>query len=1182
METRRIPYVAMAFYALSEVVVSTGLWGKVEFRQSTVPISVIPDYNHLPVKVGISAGHGKACLGRVEVESDASWVEPSVDVEAGDLVLAFDTLELFNKGYTATVAASLDGEASQLFVEATIVGLDVQGLWEDPFRPRVYGISSAKEAMGSVVVYDPLEGKPAGSRTLGKMPSGLALSEEGKELLVINSGSRTVSVLEAETMELVETLGLPVFGMEGKTVRSAHIAYGPGRAFYYTDAAANPALHVFDRCPGKVVQSNLIGKLGIGDFALTRDKARLVAWSQQGWLGGLHNTKMAVFNVRADGRLDTTVGHEPGDKDVFRHAARDSRTLVAPDGKTATAHRYVFPLDLPSNGKARYPDPILAMSGNGKFAVSEKALYETLEGRKLADLPVAVKSPVFFNALARLVYFEPKKGGMAFLDVGNLLRPSLVGLGMQPEDGVVCLPPEKLGWEPIHWAEGYEVYFGKSAEAVATALKSSREYLGVTTEMHWPLSPAPEPGARYFWRRDVVTKAGTLKGKVQRFFASKIALDPMHVEVACLSGYRGIEARVGLESAKPGHSWTAISQAPWIQFKKKKGETPQELVMVFDATGLETGEHQGVILLDVGGRNPLEIPVKFTVTPLTLTQLESDLDSPLVYGVTEARPKDKSPSRAYLLEINSATGKINRVLPVGSEVSDLAIHHKEGRIYLPNWKKGELLEVDMETFEIARSHWFSPFKGVGYSRSDVYKVSAGRTGRLVLEAADQWVDMCIFDTRKEKIVGKTSVRQGGGVFPAPGRYYYHGDSNISNAALHKYDTVGDVFKKVASARSKASGYHGARTVVASRDGSKIFWNGSMFDSSLKDIWPIGDEIHSVSPDGQLAFGTKQVYDTIKREPVLAMPTKPRPCTYNPVTQKLVVQEGGKVGFYKIELPIHLVAPTLRMESKDHQSISLAWEDQTLESGHTLQHRKAGDKDWSDLAKLKANVTTYTAKRLAPGSKHEFRIKVATRKVSSGWGDTLQVQTRPPPPRAPVLSGSYIAGKGMQVGWKPVPHAKGYLLERAQGLRGKFEFLAKPAQGSTSFLDPNVALGELYTYRLKAFNASGESNWGTGRRSHVPKAPPPKPEPPEFIISNGNSGKSIKVYWANCKDVEKYILERREGETGEWKALATVPAKLNYHNDHSATPGTAYAYRIKAVGKAGESAYSEETVSTRKE
>ena len=227
------------------------------------------------------------------------------------------------------------------------------------------------------------------------------------------------------------------------------------------------------------------------------------------------------------------------------------------------------------------------------------------------------------------------------MDVGGLLRPSLAGLGMQPADGVVCLPPEKLSWDGIHWAESYDVYLGGSKEGVVHAEKDSREYLGNAEEPQFVLPKPLAAGAEYFWRRDVITRAGTVKGKVMRFLASKVSLDKTHLSVASLSGHPGIAQTVDLESASPGQPWRATSREPWIRFKGDAGKTPGDLEVVFDATDLTPGEYSGSIQLHVDCTKPVTIPVAFSVTPLALTHLESRQGSPLVYGITEASPKTK-------------------------------------------------------------------------------------------------------------------------------------------------------------------------------------------------------------------------------------------------------------------------------------------------------------------------------------------------------------------------------------------------------------------------------------------------------------------------------------------------------------------------------------------------------------
>lgn len=317
MKFRGIPYVALMCLKLSTMILPGGLSGKLAFEQQKVEIRVIPDYNHYPVRVGITTDTGKECWERIKVKSDASWVKPSIDLESGELILALDTLRLFNKKYNATIQGDLDGSRIELIVEAVIAGMDIKKMEEDPFRPRVYLISAPKDTFGSLLVYDPFHGKPVGSITLGNQPSDLALSKDGNELFVINSGDQSVNIFEAETLKWKETAELPVWGKDGNSIHPGHIESGLEKIFYYTDGAPNPGLHVYDQCLAKVVQTHHVGKQGIGHFALTHDNSRLVSWTQDSWHRGLHNTKLAVFKIGKDGKLEKTDGQEPADRETF-------------------------------------------------------------------------------------------------------------------------------------------------------------------------------------------------------------------------------------------------------------------------------------------------------------------------------------------------------------------------------------------------------------------------------------------------------------------------------------------------------------------------------------------------------------------------------------------------------------------------------------------------------------------------------------------------------------------------------------------------------------------------------------------------------------------------------------------------------------------------------------------------
>ncbi|MFH1282412.1 MAG: hypothetical protein ABII27_01960, partial [bacterium] len=92
--------------------------------------------------------------------------------------------------------------------------------------------------------------------------------------------------------------------------------------------------------------------------------------------------------------------------------------------------------------------------------------------------------------------------------------------------------------------------------------------------------------------------------------------------------------------------------------------------------------------------------------------------------------------------------------------------------------------------------------------------------------------------------------------------------------------------------------------------------------------------------------------------------------------------------------------------------------------------------------------------------------------------------------------------------------------------------------------------------------------------------PNKPSSLEEGISPGqtNSMTEISLVWIDNSDNEEYfVIERAldyDGVPGTWKAITDIlPANTVTYLDTGLTPNTKYWYRVKAVGFAGESEYS---------
>jgi len=394
----------------------------------------------------------------------------------------------------------------------------------------------------------------------------------------------------------------------------------------------------------------------------------------------------------------------------------------------------------------------------------------------------------------------------------------------------------------------------------------------------------------------------------------------------------------------------------------------------------------------------LEIPVQLLVDPLNVTHIRSDRASATTYAISE--DNTSVIPRAYLLEIDSSDEKIQRVIPVGSSVTDFTIHYADNLIYVTNWKSGNLLAIDKSSFEHLKNIAFQPAGATGYSQGDVYRVAAGVSERLVVEEEDQWINISLFNSNTEANLDNASVREGGGAFGPAGRYYYHGENNSSGASIIKFDTSGDSFTQLAGVRPpEISSYYGSRTVVVSEDGSRIFWAGVALDQNLETEWGIGETVYSTSTDGRYAFCQTAIYDVNLRRQILSMPTSTSVSGYNSTSNKLITQVGDSLGFYPLSTPVSIPAPILSASNISYDSIDLSWTDRSLEMEFVVQQRLLGSNTWTDIQTTVANVTSWTALGLQEGWTYEYRVRASAPGYSSPWSNIVSatvLQSNVPP------------------------------------------------------------------------------------------------------------------------------------------------------------------------------------------
>lgn len=991
-----------------------------DLAKSQLEIAVAPGFSQRDVQVPFTAASADFDASTVSVSSGVPWIIPSVDVAANAVALSFNTASLTNATNSGTVTVVGPAVTRTLSVKATVAPLNVVSLVDDPIRSRTYGIHQNGTNQGALIVIDPIDEAKVGSVSLGRKPTDLAVSKTGDELVVICTVDKTLTFVDLETLRVKETVSLPSFQNWGVESTTADVAYGPGSVIYFTDGSWGPVLRVLNRQTGQVLQSvTEPSSYGYGDFAVSEDNSFVLAWVQYGWSAGWAGAYLVRFSIDGQGKLTAAERTSSTYPTVLSRDPLDTPVFIAPAGTMAFAKQHgVNPVSLADPVRV-FPKPIRAMSHGGEVVTTDSGVFEAKTGKALLNLPVVTTVQAITSDYARLVYFDAQQRVVKTLKLLEALGPEVLQREFEPADGAVTTSPAQLVWTLLPGVSRYQVYLGTSSEEVAAATSSSRTYLGEFSTFAVGLSSPLVPGTKYFWRVDAVTSGGVAKGDVRSFTVSIVSLDRSSVAAATVECDPSHDVQLKMGSATDGVAWTATPTASWITLEQTNGVTPATLNIKLDATKAGVGDFEGAVQISVAGQSELSVPVRLSVKPLALTVIEADRTSDKLFAISESTVGGVG-SGAFLLEIDSRSKTVERVVPAGSGVTDLAIHKAEGRVYVANWVPGNLRAFDLTTLEQVQSYGFTAAGPTGYGNNDVYRIAAGARGRLVVEEQDQWIDVSIFDTSSGAKLANVGLREGGGKFDPTGRFYFHGENNSSGAQLLKFDVLGDVFTKLGEIRVTSASYYGSRVVTVSADGNRVFWNGGVFDGDLNLVWELGAIVYSTSGDGRFAFGEEAVFDTQAKSTALAMPVNTRVSAYNSSTKRLVVQMGRQIRFFDVDPARPLSAPaSLTAIPAGPGGVRLDWVESSLETGFAIQMRPSGAVDWQDLpVGAGKDATSHTLAGLDAGV-YEFRVSAFSPSYTSDWSSSVFVTvTSAPPPPPPAFSGKVVyrlSSRGQQTG-----------------------------------------------------------------------------------------------------------------------------------------------------------------------
>ena len=266
-------------------------------------------------------------------------------------------------------------------------------------------------------------------------------------------------------------------------------------------------------------------------------------------------------------------------------------------------------------------------------------------------------------------------------------------------------------------------------------------------------------------------------------------------------------------------------------------------------------------------------------------------------------------------------------------------------------------------------------------------------------------------------------------------------------------------------------------------------------------------------------------------------------------------------------------------------IDLSWTDNSSnEDGFIIDRApdnggRAGT--WAQIATVSTNITTYSDVGLAPLTTYWYRVRAYTTGGASDYSNQTNALT--PTVTAPSgLTATAVSTNQINLSWTDNSNNEdGFYIERAPdngGVPGAWTQIAAVGANVTTYSDTGAATNTKYWYRVRAYNAGGNSGY-----SNQASATTPLLMAPSGLTATAVSTNQVNLSWLdNSSNEDGFDIERAPdngGSPGTWAQIATVGANVTTYSDTGLSINTKYWYRVRAYNAGGNSDYSNQASDT---
>ncbi|QSE97268.1 reprolysin-like metallopeptidase [Fulvivirga lutea] len=287
------------------------------------------------------------------------------------------------------------------------------------------------------------------------------------------------------------------------------------------------------------------------------------------------------------------------------------------------------------------------------------------------------------------------------------------------------------------------------------------------------------------------------------------------------------------------------------------------------------------------------------------------------------------------------------------------------------------------------------------------------------------------------------------------------------------------------------------------------------------------------------------------------------------------QDGGSLDAWGLEICTigngkTLPPSNLTAGSSNDSVVILNWHDNSRsETGFSIERSTNNNTNFSEIATVGAGVTTYSDATISVSDSYYYRI-IALSTTNSNPSNEESISFFPFAPAN--LNLSNITANSLTLNWTDNNNdEEGVVLERLEN--GVFLEIAILTPNTTSYTDDSLEPGTYYSYRIKNFKGTLESDYSAiliGRTLSLP------PANPTNLTAEIEGLDQINLTWNdNSNNEENYVIERSIQNNLNYVVIATLESESTIFEDINLNLDNEYFYRVKAINSGGSSGYSNE-------